>query len=123
MPIEITELGTSRCCSVENLSAGASTPGKARSLATSPSSVSLNSEGSIANGHTLNSDCNSYSRYGSLRRKGSIRRSIRNLSESESAMTQDEVHETIENEGERLLDEREAELKKRLKGFETETTK
>ena len=38
-------------------------------------------------------------------------------------MTQEEMHETIEGEGERLLDEREAELKRRLDGFENGTSK
>ena len=127
LPIEITELGSSRCCSLENLQASlSSSPGKARSLAASPSSVSLNNgETDIGNGYPLNEDANSFSSgFNSLRRKRSIRRSIRNLQEeSESTMTQEEIHETIENEGERLLDEREAELKRRLKGFETGTTK
>lgn len=127
LPIEITELGSSRCCSLENLQASlSSSPGKDRSLAASPSSVSLNNdETNIGNGYALNEDANIFSSgFNSLRRKRSVRRSIRNLQmESESTMTQEEIHETIENEGERLLDEREAELKRRLKGFETGTTK
>ena len=127
LPIEITQLGSSRCCSFENLQTSLSTsPGKDRSLVLSPSSLSLNDfETSIGNGYALNEDANSFSSgFNSLRRKRSIRRSIRNLQmESDSAMTQQEIHETIENEGERLLDEREAELKRRLKGFETGTTK
>ena len=126
LPIEITELGSSRCCSLENIQASlSSTPGKERSLCTSPSSISLNNgETSIGNGYALNDDANSFSPgFNSLSRKRSIRRSIRNLSESDSTMTQDEIHETVENEGERLLDEREAELKRRLKGFETGSTR
>ena len=43
--------------------------------------------------------------------------------EGEQRMTQEEIHETVENEGERLLDEREAELKRRLIGFESGTTR
>ena len=126
LPIEITHLGSSRCCSLENLQASlASSPGKERSLTSSPSSVSLsNGESNIGNGYTLNDDASSFSSgCNSLRRNRSIRRSIRNLSESECNMTQDEIHETVENEGERLLDERETELKRRLKGFETGATR
>ena len=69
----------------------------------------------------MNEDAHSFSSgFNSLRRKRSIRRSIKNLQiESDSSMTQEEIHETVENEGERLLDEREAELKRRLIGFES----
>ena len=126
LPIEITELGSSRCCSLENIQASlSSSPGRERSLVSSPSSVSLNNgETNIGNGFALNDDANSFSPgFNSLCRKRSIRRSIRNLSESDNTMTQDEVHETVENEGERLLDEKEAELKRRLKGFETGNTR
>ena len=129
LPIEITELGSSRCCSLENIQASLSSSpcGRERSLVSSPSSVSLNNgdTSNISNfGFALNDDANSFSPgFNSLSRKRSIRRSIRNLSESDNTMTQDEVHETVENEGERLLDEREAELKRRLKGFETGTTR
>ena len=127
LPIEITELGSSRCCSLENLQATlASSPGKDRSLAPSPSSVSLNNGmADIGNGYALNDDASSFSSgCNSLRRKRSMRRSIRNLQiESDSTMTQEEIHETIENEGERLLDEREAELKRRLNGFESGATR
>ena len=127
LPIEITQLGSSRCCSFENLQSSLSpSSGKERSLASSPSSSSLsNGESNVGNGYTLNDDASSFSSgFTSLRRKRSIRRSIRNLQmESDTNMTQDEIHETVENEGERLLDEREIELKRRLKGFETGATR
>ena len=127
LPIEITQLGSSRCCSLENLQQSlSSSPGKDRSLSSSPSSGSLNNgDLSIGNGYALNDDASSFSSgFNSLRRKRSIRRSIRNLQmESDSNMTQDEIHDTVENEGERLLDERETELKRRLKGFETGATR
>ena len=127
LPIEITELGSSRCCSVENLQTSTSPScSKNISLATSPSSVSLSSgESSLGYGYAMNEDAHSFSSgFNSLRRKRSIRRSIKNLQiESDSSMTQEEIHETVENEGERLLDEREAELKRRLIGFESGTTR
>ena len=127
LPIEITQLGSSRCCSLENLQASlSSSPGKERSLTSSPSSASLNNgELNVGNGYTLNDDASSFSSgFNSLHRKRSIRRSIKNLQmESDSNMTQDEIHDTVENEGERLLDERETELKRRLKGFESGATR
>jgi hypothetical protein len=112
---------------VENLQTSISPSySKNISLATSPSSVSLSSgESSLGNGYAMNEDAHSFSSgFHSLRRKRSIRRSIKNLQiESDSSMTQEEIHETVENEGERLLDEREAELKRRLIGFESGTTR
>ncbi len=94
-PIDINDLGSSRCSSIENLEV-----------------VIDSASGPIP--HAIDNYSNSLPR--SFRNRWS-RRSQKSLNRSDS-----ETKES-ESESERLLEERESELRKRLQGFEDGTTK
>ena len=70
----------------------------------------------------LTPSCISPNGYGSLRRRAS-RRSSKKIYPSPDLMSREDLDEVAGTEAEKLLDEREAELRRRLQGFENGTTK
>merc|ERR1719376_1969076 len=108
-PIEITELGSSRCSSVENLAAAAAAASSANGYS-SPSSTASLLDCSDLDNNSLDGGQVSPSYY--RNRPNFSRKGMRSRCQSTKSLSKEEWGATLEIESERLLDERQNELKK-----------